>query len=88
MLDLSHDLFEFCLEVLDLLLLVPIFDTFVRDLLLSHNDFFIDGFLELFPLLFELLELVVNLTNFSLQDSHVLTRKFLKFNGYFLLFLD
>ena len=54
-LNFTNYLLEFLLQILDLLLLVAVFDALIRDLLLSHDDLFVNGLLEFFPLLFEFL---------------------------------
>jgi len=68
-------------------LFVAILNSFVRDFLLGHHDLFVKRLLVLFPLFFELLQLIIDFTDFCLQDSHVLAREFVYLSKHIFLFL-
>lgn len=88
MLDLLDRGLELLLQVLDLVLLVAVLNALVRNLLLRHDDLFVDGLLVLFPLFFQRLQLRVNLGHFFLEDAHILALEFFELLDDFLLFLD
>lgn len=79
---------ELLLQILDLVLLVAVLNTLVRDFLLGKGNLLVDWLLVLLPLLFELLEFVVDLTYFSLEDAHILSLQLGKFSQHFLLLFD
>ena len=86
--DLLHHSLELLLEVLDLVLLVAVLDTFVCNLLLCHYNLLIDWLLVLLPLILQLFELLVDSADFGLQDAHILTSELIQLRKHLLLFLQ
>jgi len=70
--NLSNHLLELLLQVLDLVLLIAVFNTLVSNLLLGHNDFLVYRLLVLLPLTLELFKFFIDGADLSLKNTHVL----------------
>ena len=86
MLKVDQCLLEFSLQLLDLLLLVSVLNSFVRDGLLRVRDFISDRLFILLPFFFELFQFLIYDSDFLLKNAQVLTLELLNLIQYLLLF--
>ena len=86
MLKVDQCLLEFPLQLLDLLLLVSVLNSFVRDGLLRVRDFISDRLFILLPFFFELFQFLIYDSDFLLKNAQVLTLELLNLIQYLLLF--
>lgn len=76
------------LRVLDLIHLVLVFDLHVAQVLLLLRNLSADGLLQLVPLLFHFVELLLELANFHLEHAQVLVLQLAQLADDFVLLLD